>query len=86
MEAPLLNKYIINNELILFVFNQRFFMHVVNPLIVREANLKVSWPVCAKNSRLSTTNLPFFGDKIAILTVKMIFYKLLAIAAGIQLL
>ena len=58
----------------------------VNPLIVRAANLKVSWPVCAKNSRLSTTNLAFFGDKIAILTVKMIFYKLLAIAAGIQLL
>ena len=30
--------------------------------------------------------LAFFGDKIAILTMKMIFYKLLAIAAGIQLL
>ena len=28
----------------------------------------------------------FFGDKIAILTMRMIFYKLLAIAAGIQLL
>ena len=30
--------------------------------------------------------LAFFGDKIAILTMKMIFHKLLAIAVGIQLL
>ena len=28
----------------------------------------------------------FFGDKIAILTMQMIFYKLLTIAVGIQLL
>ena len=27
----------------------------------------------------------FFGDKIVILTMKMIFYKLLTIAVGIQL-
>ena len=69
------------NQQLLFVFNQR-----VNPLIVRAARLELPSPNCAKNSGLSTTNLPFFGDKIAILTVKMIFYKLLAIAAGIQLL
>ena len=30
--------------------------------------------------------MAFSGDKIAILTMKMIFYKLLAIAVGIQLL
>ena len=30
--------------------------------------------------------LAFFGDKTAILTMKMIFYIILAIAAGIQLL
>ena len=34
----------------------------------------------------SSAILGVFGDKIAILTMKMIFYKLLAIAAGIQLL
>ena len=69
-----------------FRFQLANYMHGVNPLIVRAARLKLSSPNCAKTSGLSTTDLAYFGDKIAILTMKMIFYKLLAIAVGICLL
>ena len=53
-------------------------MHEIDPLIVGAAvNLVLETPLVV---------LAFFGVKIAILNVKMIFYKLLAIAVGIQLL